>query len=270
MTTVQRIIKYLAMAFAIFLSVSIIGSIAGALFSAAYFFGADDAAGEMREYYIEDDIDILKIDLSAADLQIKSGDEFKIETNHKYIAYTAESNELEIDETKKLFAFSPKEIKLTLYVPREKAFEYVYINAGAGRVDIESLKANSLDFDLGAGAMTAKRIDVYTKADIDGGAGSLAISDGNINNLDMDMGVGELNLTSRLTGKSEIDYGIGETNLVLIGEREDYRIDFDGGVGEARLEDTKMKDGSVYGGGNSRIEIDGGVGELNIRFKKES
>lgn len=270
MTTVQKIIKYLAMAFAIFLSVSIIGSIAGALFSAAYFFGADDAAGEMREYYIEDNIDILKIDLSAADLQIKSGDEFKLETNHKYIAYRTENNALEIDETKKLFAVSPKGIKLTLFVPNEKAFEYVYINAGAGRVDIDSIKANSLDFDLGAGAMTAKRIDAYTKADIDGGAGSITILGGNINNLDMDMGIGELNLTSRITGRSEIDYGIGETNIVLIGEREDYQIDFDGGVGEAKLESTKMKDGSVYGGGSSRIEIDGGVGELKITFKEEN
>ena len=36
--------------------------------------------------------------------------------------------------------------------------------------------------------------------------------------------VGELNLTSELSGKSSIDYGVGETNLVLIGTADDYTL----------------------------------------------
>ncbi|MGM9550678.1 MAG: DUF4097 family beta strand repeat-containing protein [Clostridia bacterium] len=266
MTTMQKIIKYLALAFAIFLCVNIIGGICGALFSFSFFFGGRDVAGEMQEYYIEDNIDILKVDLSAIDFHIKSGDKFKLETNHKYINYNTNDNVLEIEETKKFFAVFPKGVELTVYVPEGKDFEYVYINTGAGRVDIDTLNANTLDFDLGAGEMTARRIEAYTKADIDGGAGSITISSGKINNLNIEMGVGELNLTSRLTGNCDLDYGIGETNLVLIGERNDYKIEYDGGVGEARLEGTKMQDDSVYGSGSNRIEIDGGVGELNITF----
>lgn len=81
------------------------------------------------------------------------------------------------------------------------------------------------------------------------------------------MGVGELNLTSELSGKSSIDYGVGETNLVLIGTADDYRIELDKGIGEATLDGIKMGDDSVYGAGNNTIEIDGGVGELKIIFK---
>ena len=84
------------------------------------------------------------------------------------------------------------------------------------------------------------------------------------------MGVGELNLTSELSGKSSIDYGVGETNLVLIGEEDDYKIELDKGIGEAWLDGRKMSDDSVYGAGENYIEIDGGIGELNVSFKAKS
>ena len=83
------------------------------------------------------------------------------------------------------------------------------------------------------------------------------------------MGIGELNLTSELGGKSSIDYGVGKTNLVLIGTDNDYRIELDKGVGEARLAGRKMSDDSVYGGGSRHIEIDGGIGAIHIDFSED-
>ena len=83
------------------------------------------------------------------------------------------------------------------------------------------------------------------------------------------MGVGELNLKSRIEGKSELDYGIGETELTLLGSREEYKIEIDKGIGEARLDGESMRDDSVYGSGENFIEIDGGIGEINIEFSKD-
>ena len=81
------------------------------------------------------------------------------------------------------------------------------------------------------------------------------------------MGVGELNLTGELSGKSSIDYGVGETNIVLLGTDDDYKVKLDKGIGEATIDGIKMSDDSVYGAGKNYIEIDGGVGELSISFK---
>ena len=83
------------------------------------------------------------------------------------------------------------------------------------------------------------------------------------------MGVGKLTLKSRIEGKSALDYGIGQTNLTLLGSSEDYKIEIDKGIGEARLDGESMKDDSVYGGGENRIEIDGGIGEINIDFSNK-
>ena len=265
MTTMQKIIKYLALAFAVFLSISIIMGICGALFSVTYFFRGN-TSDEMTEHVIGNNFTSLSVDISAAELEIKTGEKFGIETNHRYLNYKENGEILEINETRPFFT-SHSGMKVILTIPEETVFDYADINAGAGSVRIEQLLTGSLTINLGAGELKAGRLDASDKAEIDSGAGSVTISGGHLNNAEIDMGIGELNLTSELDGKSSIDYGIGETNLVLTGNSNDYKIELDKGVGEAWLEGKKMSDDSVYGGGSRRVEIDGGIGELNITFK---
>ena len=270
MTTMQKIIKYLAMAFAIFLSVSIITGICGALFSVTYFFGGNTSDEMTNEYDVVNTVTSLSVNISAAELDIKTGEKFGVETNHKYLECEAKGDILKINEKRSLFFSHPGGMKVILTVPKGILFDYVDISAGAGSVTIDELLANSLSVELGAGELKAGRLDAIDNAEIDGGAGSVTISGGRLNNADIDMGVGELNLTGELSGKSSIDYGIGETNLVLIGEEDDYKIELDKGIGEAWLDGKKMSDDSVYGAGKNFIEIDGGIGELNIKFNSKT
>ena len=266
MTTLQKIIKYLAMAFAIFLCVSIITGICGALFSVSYFLGGNTSDG-MTEQTIDSSFTGISINISAAELDIKTGEKFGVETNHKYLECESKGDILKISEKRSLFAHHSGGMKVILTIPEGTLFDYVDISAGAGSVTIDELLANSLSIELGAGELKAERLDAIDNAEIDGGAGSVTIRGGRLNNTDIDMGVGELNLTSELCGKSSIDYGIGETNLVLMGTDNDYKIELDKGIGEAWLDGKKMSDASGYGSGSKCIEIDGGVGELNITFK---
>ncbi|MGM9550790.1 MAG: DUF4097 family beta strand repeat-containing protein [Clostridia bacterium] len=267
MTTFQKIIKYLALAFAIFLSISIISGICGALFTVANLFSPNTDDEIAINHTIGTDFTSISINLSAAELEIKTGYKFDVETNHKYLKCEEKDDILKISETRTLFASHPRGMKVIVTVPKDKIFDYVDIRAGAGSVTIDELLSNMLNIDLGAGELTAQRLDALYNAEIGGGAGSVTIKGGYLSNADIDMGVGELNLISELSGKSSIDYGVGETNLVLIGEEDDYKIELDKGIGEAWLEGKKMSDDSVYGAGKNFIEIDGGIGELSITFK---
>lgn len=269
MTTAQKIIKYLVMAFAIFLCVSIISGICGALFTIANLFGADTES-EIVKQSVGSDFTGISVNLSATELEIKMGDKFDVETNHKYLKCEEKDDILKISEARTLFASHPRGMKVILTVPQDKIFDYVDISAGAGRVTIDELRASSLKIELGAGELKAGRLEATDNAEVDGGAGSVTISGGRLNKADIDMGIGELNLTSELGGKSSIDYGVGETNLVLIGTDNDYKIELDKGIGEAWLDDRKMSDDSVYGEGKNVIEIDGGIGELNIKFNSKN
>ena len=267
MTTFQKIIKYLAMAFAIFLSISIITGICSALLTVTYIFSGNASDEMTHEYDITNTITSLSVNISAAELEIKTGDKFNVETNHKYLKCEEKDDVLKISETRKLFASYPKGMKVILTIPEEIVFDYVDISTGAGSVTIDELSSNILDIDIGAGELNAQRLDASHKAEIDGGAGSITINGGRLNNADIDVGVGELNLTGELSGKSSIDYGVGETNIVLLGTDDDYKVKLDKGIGEATIDDIKMSDDSIYGAGENYIEIDGGVGELNISFK---
>ena len=271
MTTFQKVIKYLALALAIFLIVTIIGGIITGLTGVSYLLSGknDKVVGEMQNFSIDGEISSLSVDLSGAELKIKTADNFSVESNHKYISVKTDSGKLRISETKRFFAVSPKGLTVILSVPKDFVFDNAMIDTGAGKVEIETLACDVLELSLGAGKADIKNLTANSRAEIDGGAGELNIDGGKLCNLNLDMGVGKLTLKSRIEGKSDLDYGVGETDLILLGSKDDYKIELDKGIGEARLDGESMRDDSVYGSGENFIEIDGGIGEINIEFSED-
>lgn len=270
MNSVQKVIKYLALAFAVFLSVSIIGRIITGLTGISYILSGrnSEAVGEMQVYPIDGEISSLSLSLSGAELKIKTADNFSVESNHNYISVKSENGQLCINETKKLFSVYPKGATVILNIPDDFVFDEATVDTGAGRVEIDALSADILKLSLGAGEAEIGSLTANSRADIDGGAGKLNIDGGRLCNLELDMGVGELTLKSRIEGKSDLDYGVGEANLILLGSKDDYTIELDKGIGEARLAGESMRDDSVYGIGENRIEIDGGIGAIRIEFSE--
>lgn len=269
MTTLQRIIKYCAVAFGVFLTVSIIGGICGALGMVSVFFDGN-VVGETKTYAVDSEIESLDVEISAAALEIVKGDRFSVESNHKYLTVREENGTLSIAEEKTVFGGSSGGVRVVLTVPDGFVFEDASISAGAGKVDIAVLSANTLTLDLGAGATEIGCLNVQTRSKVNSGTGKLTIRDGELHDLSMDIGVGKLELTGKLTGRCTVDYGIGDAELHLLGNKEDYQIELDKGVGGATLDGKNMTDDSVYGVGENRIEIDGGVGSLCIRFEKDA
>lgn len=275
MTTLQKIIKYCALAFAIFLVVSITSGICGALGIVSGILdgnnGKDgDAVGETKTYTVSSEIENLDIEISAAALEIVTGDSFSVESNHKYLSVTEKNGTLRIEEEKTIFGVSSNGVMVVLTVPEGFVFEDISISAGAGKVSIAALAANTLTLDLGAGATEIDWLNIQTRAKINSGTGKLTISNGELHDLSMDIGVGKLELTGKLTGRCSVDYGIGDAELTLRGNKEDYQIEIDKGVGGATLAGKSMSDDSIYGSGANRIDIDGGIGSINIEFENDT
>lgn len=266
MTSFQRIVKYLAIAFAVFLIVSIISGICGAIALLTGMTGRS-TAGPMSSYQVSGDIESLDMEISAAALKIVSGDRFAVESNHKYLKVRLNEGKLKIDEEKVMFGASPEGVTVVLTVPEGFVFEDVDIETGAGKVEIDTLSANTLSMELGAGSTRIGCLNAATRGNVSTGAGMLVVEDGELNDLSMEIGTGKLELTGRLTGKSRLDFGLGEAELTLLGSREDYQIKFEKGIGSGTLDGNEMSGGSVYGGGKNRLDIDGGIGALRIHFR---
>ena len=55
-------------------------------------------------------------------------------------------------------------MNLILYVPDDMIFDKVKLEAGAGKIEIESLKSNDLTLELGAGKVTINELIVLNKS----------------------------------------------------------------------------------------------------------
>ena len=122
MTSLQKAIKYLAMAFAVFLIVTIIGGIIAGLAGVSLLFSDrdEDSIGEMQMYAINEDITSLSLSLGRARLQIKTADSFSVESNHKYISVKSEDGLLCITETGKRFSVYPEGLTVILMKPWQR------------------------------------------------------------------------------------------------------------------------------------------------------
>lgn len=264
MTTTQKIIKNLSIAFAIFLIVTIISSITVFIFS---IFGNREELGELKELscnYNEN----LDLSLNYSNLEIKESDKFLIETNNNNIKCSNKENKLLIKEKSRLFRVRNNS-KVIIYVPNNYKFNDVKIENGAGSINIENMQVNNLDLELGAGKTNINNIKT-NNTDIESGAGKLEIKSSLINNLDLDMGVGEIIIEANLTGNTKIDAGIGSFKLDILGKSLDYKIKLDKGIGNVYIDNKKVKDNEVIGNGSNYIDIDGGIGEIKVNFKGET
>ena len=265
MTTFQKVIKYLAMAFAIFLTVSIIGGLLSMFGLFGGFLGGDAVTEDIKTYAVSSDIQSLDVKINAADFTIKPGENFSVESNLKHLTVEDKNGVLTVRETKK-FAHTYTGAVLTLYVPADTVFEKANIITGAGRLTVDSLSAGTMNFELGAGEVKIDTPIATTAVDIEGGAGKITISGGALHNLDLDMGVGQLNLTSALTGKSDFDLGVGESNITIIGNKDDYKLDIEKGIGNITVDGEGVSNIKGQGNGNNSIEVSGGIGAINLKF----
>lgn len=272
MTTAQKVIKYLAIAFAIFLIITITSAILGTLFALSGILGLkkdieENLNAEMTTTNFENkEISTLNIEIAFTNLTIKTGDLLKAETDNNNIQFKQDNQKLEIKEKNKKWFSNYEEKELILYLPEDIEFKKVKINTGAGKIDIENLNTENLEFELGAGETEIQKLTVSKECEIDGGAGKLSIRESVINDLDLDMGVGEINLTSSLTGKNEINAGVGNLNIDLQGERESYKIQADKGLGAIKIDENEISNGETFGNGENYIEVDGGIGNIDIDF----
>lgn len=271
MTTAQKIIKKLAIAFAIVLIISIISAIVGTFYGLSFIFGLKDdnqiVNEEMKTTTFENtDVTALYIDVAYTNLTIKTADMFRLETNNDNINYEEDNNNIFIKEKNYNWFSKHYNKELIIYIPEHMSFEKVDINQGAGKIDVENLDTETLLLELGAGKTSITKLNVSKNCNINGGAGKLDILDGTINELDLDMGVGEVNINAILQENTKIDAGVGNLNIKLQGNQEDYRIKADKGIGTIKIDGIEISNGQINGKGRNYIEIDGGIGNIDINF----
>ncbi len=274
MTSAQKIIKYLALCLATFLMFLIISSLLGVFYSVSKILDVQkDNEVTMDKMstvnFKTDDISSLDINLLFTNLIIKQGDVLHVETNNEKVHFDEENNSLKIKEDSRSWLSQNNKGNLILYLPENSQFKTVKIQAGAGKIQIENLVTDSLSLELGAGETSIQRLNVSENCKIESGAGKVSLLDGRIKNLDLDLGVGKFELTSSLLGSNKINAGIGSLELNLLGNKKDYLIKADKGIGAIHVDESVVSDDSTVGTGENTIKIDGGIGNIDVSFRNK-
>lgn len=268
----SKTIKYFAIALATFCVVIIFISIFGFFGALADLFDWRDSKEEIEKAELQttvfaSDILTLDIDLKYSELQIVTGENFQMQTNNPNITYSKEEQKLKIKEKTDQWFSHYSNTVFILTIPKDLCLKNVFLSAGAGKVNVENLMTENLDFELGAGETMIQYINVSNQAKMESGAGTFQILDGIIHNLDLDMGVGKVTLSASFMGSNEMDAGIGELNIHLLGSKDDYLLRVNKGLGRIKVDDQNVTDGKQYGNGSRLVEINGGIGNIEIDFQ---
>ena len=274
MTSAQKIIKYLALCLATFLVFLIISSLLGVFYSVSKILDVQkDNEVTMDKMstvnFKTDDISSLDINLLFTNLIIKQGNNLHVETNNEKVHFDEENNSLKIKEDSRNWLSQNNKGDLILYLPENSQFKTVEIQAGAGKIQIENLVTDFLSLELGAGETSIQRLNVSENCKIESGAGKVSLLDGRIKNLDLDLGVGKFELTSSLLGSNKINAGIGSLELNLLGNKKDYLIKADKGIGTIHVDEAVVSGDSTIGTGENTIKIDGGIGNIDVSFRNK-
>lgn len=268
----QKVIKYVAIAFGLYLAISIIGAIVtGVLAITTGIYGISLISNETQIQQVDSEkileqFSKMDLEIAASNVVIKAeGDVYKVETYH--VPETTEirniDGKLEIKDSKKITI--AQESKIIIYVPEETILEELELDMGAGIVEIQNINSNKIDFSFGAGSVNIKRL-VSMNAEIQCGAGQVIIEETDLTDTKLDTGVGKLVYSGYMKGNSKINCGIGELDLKLAGGNEIYTIDAEKGIGDIKINGNKIANETITGNGENKISIDGGIGSINIEM----
>lgn len=271
----QKAIKYFALALAALLIVTIISGIIGGLSFVGMLVWGDEVKwnGVSSEWtsvdYTAERITRLDINVKATTVRIqevKEGEPVRVETNNEYITTWVDGSKLTVvEKSHGIFGWGGTG-DLVIYVREGVKFDEVELIIGAGKLDAEKLVTSDLKLDLGAGKAAINELIATKKADIEGGAGMVKISDGELHNLDLEIGAGKAEVRAKVTGSARVSSGVGKTDLTLVGRESDYKLAIDKGIGQVTLNGMGLSDGQIVGDGATRIDVKSGVGAMEIKI----
>lgn len=303
MNGVQKVIKYCAMVFAIFLSITIFSAIVTAVISVTACIAGVTELSESKEriqlsqQYTVDEIkelglkDIL-VDCNA-EITVEHGEKLSIEafnvtdeyeircTNGHF--YIVQDRQGMFDWMFHLGGSSARE-KVVVTIPKEflperveitsrsgKVFvkemntEKLYINSGSGRVTMANVSSNDTELYTGSGKVQIES-STLGKLVLDSGSGAITMEKVTAEDASFDSGSGAVSVTGKLTGSCDFKTGSGSVSLSLDGREEDYRIKADCGSGTFRVNGKKREEGSYGTNVAGELLFDTGSGSVNLEF----
>lgn len=264
MNTLQKTIKLFAILVA---GLIIINVFSFAIRLISSFIPSDNTNG--KDYYeTYQNVNSIYLELGISEIIIEKGNEFAVKATNIKNEFTSnfDNGTLKIEEKSKKFFSNTKGGNIIITIP-SNMLEKLEIEHGAGMLTIRDISVNYFELEHGAGKLFMDNVTL-SNIDIDGGAGNIVIRSSNLNNMNLDLGAGHLDLEALVTGNNDIECGVGKVDINLLGNKNDYQIKVNKGLGKVTIDNNDYANGNLVGSGYNKLNIDGGIGNINVNFKE--
>ena len=282
MTTLQKIIKYGAIAFGTYLSFMIIS---GIILVFTTIFGITIGieqwqSNTTQEIEIQnitqeyENVENLEIDIALCRLTIQKGDKLKVEASHvsEKMECKMENNTLQIKDKKMnttWFQNLDTVPEVVIYIPENTKLETVEIKTGVNNTKIENLECEKIEIEAGVGQCEIRSI-IAKDANIKGGAGKTIIEEMTVDELHLEAGIGDMIFTGEILQKADVDSGVGKLEFNIEGNKDEYQLKAQTGLGNFLVDNQKVKDNQTIGNGEKTVKIKAGVGATIVNFKDKT
>lgn len=279
MTGFQKFIKYAAIAFGIYLSITIVLVLLGI---ARGFVGASkndefkDIVRDREKYQTEDitrtyeNIKNLEVNVEETELIIRNGDTFKIEGTNipNKMEIEQEGNQLSISDEELPSGFSDENMVMTIYIPEDTKLDTIDLEINYVSADIQKLNTANLKLDIYNNYCEIDEI-IADNMEFKNEEGNIDIYDAEIGRLLFDSESGVEDVSLDITGNAEINLEYSYTDMNLIGKQEDYQISTRNKFGNIYIDNEIItSNAETWGSGNTKINLDNVNANIFINFRE--
>jgi Bacterial protein of unknown function (DUF945). len=301
MNATQKVIKYLAIAFALFLAFTIITTIAGVIFgivnripgthsgnSSTSSQTIQSGSKNLKNFSgVYENVDSISIDSHVYSLNVVQGTNYSVTCKNvsKYYKVDFHNGKLDLKYDRPGFSsngdigfgwlswLTGKTTNLsnsgivTVTIPANAKLDKFVVDAGVGSVNLNNINAEYLKINAGTGSINGQMLQ-SDKTRIDSGTGNITLSDVTFSDSQLDCGTGNVTINGSLNGESKLDGGIGNIRLSLKGSSKDYDIEADNGIGNITINGKDYHNFESNNDAENSLDIDGGVGNVTVDFEQ--
>lgn len=161
--------------------------------------------------------------------------------------------------------------EILVRIPKEKIFDHVWADIGAGSADFYNTRIHCrfLHLEVGAGKILAGSLRVEEWLEVSVGAGSVSFRNTDAANMKVDCGVGQFYMEGQVEKSLTVNCGVGKCEMRLAGRECDYNYDISCGLGKVRVNDSLSchlgaKQQTRNSGAQGNITLSAGLGKIDL------
>lgn len=128
--------------------------------------------------------------------------------------------------------------EITITLPKDFVADHVSLVIKAGDVEVDEISAVTGDFNVSAGRLVVKELEITEQSEYIIGAGQMTLGNVLVKDIKVDCGVGDVMISGNVSGDSDIICNVGNVELDLDGEEADYSYDISASIGNIDIDNN--------------------------------